>query len=693
MAFGWEEQIKELVKSGKPEALNVQLKNIITGGTAKLADINSSLSQLKTNKKNIKVAKIISQVQEASLIEASLENFNTAAKHSLLGNCRLSEISQQIQNIEGNLQLIKPSYFYIYLRQNYITELLAFESTLSGENTNDSIASQKLLSILIGIIYEAAGNYAEAFTNYSKSCDLPKGIESLIAPYINNFAEYSITKITELMKKLAEDFSKETFSKDRYNKYLQYAQCDYEPLENGLLFPMSLRMRLIGKSDPASNSHYHTYESNYQNRIKMLKKMIASKKSELNLFEKAEKDQAYDIRICEGGDCIYEEPNKPYKESLGRDIGKLESIKERLENEESDLEKQLFIQRSNFRNYMAECLFFDCRRFNPGAKGEVLALTKEIIDIRFGIHKKTITLNISARILISAEKLFQEVFLILLSSIDGLRNKNMFPILPKDKKHFHPENYDINKFEKLVRFSHSTNLSRQRIGSGYLNFEGGRSNKYIDIYKFLDQITGKKKDIGQDKKNENVKQIVDWMIRYGQTGQGTERDELENVYTGASELDTFHFNLICFLIITKEQPQWLSANDSNSQFGMSVTQARCLLMLAKGQISLEDAFKTKYTGVGHSGNDEYDPATFGVYSGTRLTTPGNGYKITEPTNVINRAYSASFFKNSPPPNVILTREQAHQDLRAVYDDGNCTAGEEYGSDLDESGEAEQTFAY
>lgn len=184
----------------------------------------------------------------------------------------------------------------------------------------------------------------------------------------------------------------------------------------------------------------------------------------------------------------------------------------------------------------------------------------------------------------------------------------------------------------------------------------------------------------------NVKKIkesklADYMIRYGKAHQPVTLTELQEIYTEADENDINQFHNICFLVLAKEQSQWHSAKHEKWQIGMTVAQARCLIMVKEGYISFKEVFK--------------NAALFSVYSHTGLT--GDGIEeVAESCKHIDELYTAYlqtknskdyllFFKKhikkDYKPPYILTRKQAHEDLKSVYGGDSDTDGEGYDSDL------------
>ncbi len=114
--------------------------------------------------------------------------------------------------------------------------------------------------------------------------------------------------------------------------------------------------------------------------------------------------------------------------------------------------------------------------------------------------------------------------------------------------------------------------------------------------------------------------------------------------------------------------------------GMTVAQARCLILIREGYISFEEAFDNN--------------VLFGVYSQTKIID--SPVKVENACAYIDKLY-LEFLRNrhsqdhlrfikkyvteDSPPTCILTREQAHLDLQEVYGGESDTDDEGYESDL------------
>ncbi|CAM4433941.1 MAG: hypothetical protein LEGION0398_MBIBDBAK_01363 [Legionellaceae bacterium] len=180
---------------------------------------------------------------------------------------------------------------------------------------------------------------------------------------------------------------------------------------------------------------------------------------------------------------------------------------------------------------------------------------------------------------------------------------------------------------------------------------------------------------------EKEKQIATHFLHYAKSHQGITLAEIQELYPAANEDDVHYFNRACFLIMEKEQGQWHSSHSkeySRFQLGMSVSQARCLILLEAGCLTLEDAFKNN--------------VLFGVYSKTDINnSPEKLASACEYIDTLyleylkiqkHKEYLPFFRKNIEAlPTLVLTRKQAHEDLKTVYGGESDTDGEGYDSDL------------
>jgi len=357
------------------------------------------------------------------------------------------------------------------------------------------------------------------------------------------------------------------------------------------------------------------------------------------------------------------------------------SIKDELDSIEEKLEEKIATHspsyRKIYRRHATEKHFFNPQRTKK--KEALIALTDRIIEQRYRINTDPtpdpVTLDEkSSRLFITAERLYQEAII----ALNGEHFSNLG--IPKIREKpweinghigatgYGPrERYQVG--ESITTAEHRTNPKRERLGDSFLP-EYGAYTKHI--YQTLKLLC--------NEETEKEQQLATWMIRYGKTHQSVSMEELKSIYPSAQKNQVDAFNHICFLIMEKEQMQWQCASQPEYCLGMAVAQARALLLIEQGHLCFKDAFKNE--------------VFFGVYSQKELLkNPG---KVEAACDHIEEMYTAylqakslkqylCFFKknleNHDRLEPILTREQAHQDLKAVYGGESDTDDEGYVSDL------------
>lgn len=391
-------------------------------------------------------------------------------------------------------------------------------------------------------------------------------------------------------------------------------------------------------------------------KLQKIRDLIDSKECEIQKLRQTEGDESSKkLRILE----------------LNNDLENLEEIEEKLN-------KVMSVYRQVFRRHAAESHFFVPRRSKKA--NEISKLANSIIGQRFRTGEaQPNPINLSGkstRLVISAEKAFQDAVITLTGA--------NFPVLgiptgPATDEPWEFNGYTgVNLFGPLEKYKvgstiilskHRGDPKRSRLGTSKVE----RIGKYTkDITVFLNKLA---KNVA-----ENEKKLASWMIRYGKKHQPITLQELQTMYEHATEEDVNKFNRICFLILEKEQSQWHSANKEIYQLGMSVSQARCLIMIEAGFLRFGEAFNNDFL--------------FGVYSQTDMIN--NYLKVDEACRRIDKLYvfylqnkksqdHVKFLKkhidNDDERICILTRKQAHEDLKAVYGGDSDTDDEGYDSDL------------
>lgn len=382
------------------------------------------------------------------------------------------------------------------------------------------------------------------------------------------------------------------------------------------------------------------------------------------------------------------------KDAIKEKIDTLNSEKNELIDALSHRARPYFVgNRCKIRMYETEKRFFDFNRSKK--KKYILDLVSHLIDHRVRTSEsepEPIRLSgVSSRLLITAEKLFQTAIMSLGDFSSSERTVNLpLPVGRSKPWRFERgggttcyapcECYLVGETEVISEYR--TEPRAQRLGDSYIS----DISHYDDICQFLySDMTGE----GDSKK---TKKVAEWMIRYGREGAPLVLKELQAICSNLEEWvlnrNVHQFNKICFLISAKEQVQWLSATDAQYQLGMIVAQARCFIMLEAGFISLKEAFATG--------------ALFGVYTAKNLIKDSRS--LARPCEAINALYLTylqsknnadymRFFKKvlvecdkekstQKSRTLVLTRKQAHEDLKYVYGGDSDTDGEGYESDLE-----------
>ncbi|MFA6038332.1 MAG: hypothetical protein WC748_09475 [Legionellales bacterium] len=401
-------------------------------------------------------------------------------------------------------------------------------------------------------------------------------------------------------------------------------------------------------------------KSEYEKRSEQIEKLITGKEQEIALFLESKP--------------ITEQLQQQQK-NAEQELAKLETVKETLDEKHT---QHSSTYRSTYRRHMAEKNFFNPKRSNK--QQELSSLTKNIFEHRYNTQDTGVMpVNLngkSTRLVITAERLFQESVVHLNESeplklgIPITREKQWemdFGYNTQSGKLGYGPVEHYRAGQTVVKSEHRTDPKRQRLGDSFLPEHGSYSS---DIYHLLIRLS--------NNETSKEKQLAQLMIRYGKTHQTVTIEELKVLYDEIDEEDTQSFNRICFLIMEKEQAQWHSSTDESYQLGMSVSHARCLIMIEAGFISFTEAFK----------ND----VLFGIYSQTGIVQKPE--KVAKACTRIDELYLVYLQHKNPTEHFaflkkyqsetracILTRKQAHQDLRYVHGGESDADDEGYDSDL------------
>jgi hypothetical protein len=345
---------------------------------------------------------------------------------------------------------------------------------------------------------------------------------------------------------------------------------------------------------------------------------------------------------------------------------------ENLDDKNDDLSPSY---RKIYRRRQTESNFFKPERSKK--KTAIINLVNKIIDQRYrakGTNAAAIDLTgISSRILITAERAYQEAVLSLRGS--ETTYKLGIPQHRKDvyfKTEYGPiESYKVGS--TTVKVEHRANPDRQRLGDSFIN--------NITTYT-ADGICGFLNKMSQEDPN-NESTLASYMIRYSRNHTPVTLGELQQIYNGASNGDVDKFHRICFLILEKEQVQWHSANAARYQSGMALAQARCLRLIEAGFIRFKEAFQR---------TDNGRAPVFGIYSGKGLVwDPDQMKKACEyidkryvhHLNQQNLVDHLKFFKANITDEIdtVLTRQQGHKDMLAVHGGDSDTDDDGYETEL------------
>lgn len=436
-------------------------------------------------------------------------------------------------------------------------------------------------------------------------------------------------------------------------------------LHKGVRFLDKFSSFWCNESSWVDSTDARAVESEYELRAKQLNDIIKGREIEIELI----------TELLEGD--AKEEEAVQRKKILEEELLTLKEAKESLEKKHSKYHPE---KRKIFRRYATEQSFFNPARSKKHA--QLIALTHSIIDQRFKLEPQEgdelpppVDLSqVNSRQLISAERAFQEAAV----ALTGEENPKLgIPLIREQQWEFDrasgsngygpKERYLIADTEVLSE--HRTNPKRNRLGDSFLPEHGTYSS---DIYVFFLKLAE-----GRSKKE---KKLARFLIRYGKTHQPVTLEELQTVNQSAELADVKKFNQICFLVMEKEQSQWHCAVDSSYQLGMAVAQARALIMVEARFISFEEIFEKN--------------SLFGVYSKTGILKKPK--EVEDSCRRIDEMYLAflqnknlrkhfSFHKKhlDNPKTYVLTREQAHNDLKEVYGGESDTdeSDNEYESDL------------
>ncbi len=350
--------------------------------------------------------------------------------------------------------------------------------------------------------------------------------------------------------------------------------------------------------------------------------------------------------------CQIDKTFPQYKEVVA---ARIRLIKDKIKE---DLRKQASAdvgedESNSLTRHIAESRFFNPQRSKK--RERIYALAEKIIDQRYALNnddvKQFSRIDLrghSSREIISAEKAFQNAVIALTGEVNP---KLGIPIVKEAKDIGQSdfgaqENYDTGGNQKKLISMHITHKEidphphRDRFGDIRIPYLGSY-NKFCETLKKI-----------SDDDPAKIKQLVEWMIRFGKKHESVTYHELRTFYPEKIWHADVHenvqlFKCYCFLIIDREQSQWLSANDSLFHLGMTVSQARCLILLRDGHLSFDDVFKNN--------------AKYGVYSTTGMINNIKTNEKRKQLELIDDLYREKYPLGDPD-----TQKQAYLDLKTVY---------------------------
>lgn len=342
-------------------------------------------------------------------------------------------------------------------------------------------------------------------------------------------------------------------------------------------------------------------------------------------------------------------------------------------------EVSLLDERRIFRCYTAENRFFNPNRSHKRRLLDQLATA--IIDQRYqeSVHTPIDIAGLSSRQIITAEKAYQNAVIALTDELNPILSIPIGQERPRTNGYIGVDTYGpVECFQvgtTTIQSRHKTRPKRDRLGDTFiLRAEFDNCGSYNDFYQnLIVKLT--------HNEVEKEKQLALLMIRYGKTHESVSLEELRAVNVSATSDYIDKFNRLCFLMLDKEQSQWLSANTKKYQLGLSVYQARCLILVKEGFICFKDILQKN--------------PQLGIYSNSGLMTEEGRSAVLAACQRIDALYLAYLQrKHAPDHNAfiashsdhllrtcVLTREQAHRDLKEVYGGDSDTDDEGYQTDL------------
>ncbi|MCX7121953.1 MAG: hypothetical protein NTZ67_09345 [Gammaproteobacteria bacterium] len=605
---------------------------------------------------------IESQTNPTELLEFARDEYSRKQKAYIISAKHIDNLGDVIGKLDNPRHSAMHIEFYkLSADRHYFLGKYHYCKALLDQDPNAALSYSEKMFFLSGS-KEAELQYVHYIKAlcYEK-LNLPDKAMDSYCKIINiDFQYYSVviaSRARLIKNQVCHDLTQTTLT---FSERFKYYDFDFAAL-NSILLPIKFHEQWFPEFYWFNSVDENNIQNEFNSHIKKLEELAATKKTEITiLLQRFNEENEIVVRTL-----------KEKKAALDAELIELNEIQNSL-NRQYNL--YLPANRQIFRNHAAERHFFNPNRSNK--KEKINRLTEEIIDQRFQQQTNLIPVNLdglSSRLIISSEKAFQNAVITLTDEnkprlgISVARNitwhfqwrSGAIPLGPV-------EYYQVGKTK--VQLEHRVMPKRDRLGAVFLPQCGSYDS---DFYPYLSKLS--------NNETEKEKTLTSWMIRYGKAHQSVSLNELKSVYLSATIADADKFNQFCFLIIDKEQSQWLSAKNKIYQIGMSVSQARCLILLREGIINFKDAFVNN--------------PIFGVYSHKALEKHIN--IVIDACRRIDALYITylqhqhpidhfSFIKKNihRPKTAVLTREQAHQDMKTVYGGDSDTDGTEYDSDLE-----------
>lgn len=560
-----------------------------------------------------------------------------------------------------------------FTQENCRINLSALQPILSSSIPHEGLSALKQHAHFLAAKYhEYIGETSKAWISYCREKDEKSRFykEALIArrDLLKRFIEKQFVDLIALALPLENlELEEKTSSSIEEDKK---APQNGQLLPNGIPFPLNFIKSWNKDTQKFHSVNEEMLKNEFAKRSKSIGKLIKAKKEEIALVDE----------VIKGNKSKDLETKKPVLEAELKQLCEIEH----------DIQESYTLHTGNnrqvLRRHKTEKQFFDPKHLKkPDVLDKLKGLTLAIIDKRFSLDNSTQeSLNLegySSRMLITAERVFQEAVV----TLSG--ESNIALGIPRVKKKLWSgysyysgttysgtigygvvENYQVSN--TLIQAEHRTSPKRQRLGDSFLPQQKSYD---ADIYPTLYRLC--------NENAENEKMIATYLIRYSKNHQTVTLEELQALNPNTVEDDVHHFNRIAFLIMGKEQAQWHSTTDNNYQLGMSVAQARALRMLETGFLRLDDVFKNN--------------VLFGTYSQTKIVDyPG---KVANACLRIDELYTAFILQRYPHDSmrffksqiesqtkrtVVLTRQQAREDLQYAYGGETDSDGEGYDTDLE-----------